>query len=94
MICILHILLQGGILNNATIFSTNYEIAWLLELMCISAVNCYALISGYIMYNIKVKYKRIVNLWFQVIFYSVGITFIYAVFNRIGFLSGGVTIIN
>lgn len=44
--------------------------------LCYAAVDIFALISGYVMYEAKVKYSRIVGLWFQVTFYSVVLSLI------------------
>ncbi len=80
MVSTLHILGQGGILANAGVLSVNYEIAWFLEIAAYCAVNCFALISGYVYGNSKFKYSRIVSLWLQVTFYTVIITAIFAIF--------------
>lgn len=76
MVVILHILGQGGILNNLN-FSINYQISWLLEILCYCAVNCFALCSGFIMSQIKFKYTRIFKLWITVFFYSFIITLLF-----------------
>jgi len=80
MVVILHILGQGGILENTDMLSTNYEIVWFLEIASLCAVNCYALISGYVSVDIEFKYYRIISLWLQVVFYTVIITMIFAIF--------------
>ena len=69
-VVILHVLGQGGILDKASPDGALYWIAWLLEIMALCAVNCFALISGYIMVNKTIKLKNILGLWFQVFFYS------------------------
>lgn len=79
LVCMLHVLGAGGILQNTTT-STNFQLAWFLETLAFCAVNCYALISGYVGLNSKHKYSGIVNLWLQVVFYSVLIT---ALFSRL-----------
>lgn len=60
-VCLLHILGQGGILAKTVKYSARYEIAWFLEITAYCAVNCYALISGYV--GAGAKYKRS-NLWY------------------------------
>lgn len=70
MIPVLHTLGHGGILENSTKLSIHNEIAWLLEIASYCAVNCYALISGYVGYGKKQKYCNIIYLYFQVIFYT------------------------
>ena len=58
MIVVLHVLKKGGILENAEVNSAHYYVAWVLEALCIGAVNCYALISGYVGVNSKIKYHK------------------------------------
>ncbi len=79
MVTTLHILGQGGILAHAGVLTLNYEIAWFLEIAAACAVNCYALVSGYVSVNSKFQYSRIVSLWLQVTFYTVIITGIFAI---------------
>ncbi|MEE0928807.1 MAG: acyltransferase [Acutalibacteraceae bacterium] len=73
MVVILHILGQGGVLKAAKTMSAGYEVAWFLEILCYCAVNCYALISGYVGVESRFKYSGIVCIWLQVVFYAVGI---------------------
>lgn len=78
-IIILHILGQGGILNNPTPLTANYKMAYFLETAAYCAVNCYALISGYVGISSKFKYSNIIYLWIQVVFYTVLITVVFAI---------------
>ncbi len=71
MIVTLHVLKQGGILDNAVQGTTHYYAVWILEAACMGAVNCYALISGYVGVNSKTKYHKIAVLWLEVAFYCV-----------------------
>lgn len=73
MVCTLHILDQGGAMND-----TYYDIrvAQLIQAMSYGASNCFALISGYVGVDAKVKYRSIFRLWMQVVFYCVGITLV------------------
>lgn len=48
MIVTLHLLGHGGILNNLEPFTSGHYSAWTLEIIAYCAVNCYALISGYV----------------------------------------------
>ncbi len=74
MVCILHVLGAGGVLGATKPFSAHYNTAWLLETLTFCAVNCYAIISGYVGVYAKHRYSGIVNLWLQVFFYSLLIT--------------------
>lgn len=71
MIIVLHILGIGGVLQTALPNSIVYKIAWFMEIVAYCAVNCYALISGYVGVNSKFRLSHILNLWLQVCFYSV-----------------------
>nr|MCR4925311.1 acyltransferase [Clostridiales bacterium] len=48
-------------------------------ILCYCAVNCYALISGYVGVNSKHKYSNIAILWLRVLFYSVIICIIFKI---------------
>ena len=76
MILFLHVLGRGGILTHATKLSTQYEVAWLLETASYCAVNCYALISGYVGVRSRFRFSNLLQLWLQVVTYSFGITVI------------------
>lgn len=70
----LHILGQGGIISNLEALSLKSEIAWFLETCAYCAVNCFALISGYVGIKSKYKYANLAVLWIQTVFYTVTIT--------------------
>lgn len=78
MVVVLHVLGQGGVLKSSEPLSTSWSIAWLLEIMAYCAVNCYALISGYVGVNSKMKYSNIAYMWLQVAFYTVLISAVFA----------------
>lgn len=72
MVVMLHILGQGGLLAAAEENSVKYWILWFVEMACFCAVDCFALISGYVMYKTAAKLSKVLNLWLQVVFYAVG----------------------
>ena len=80
LVLTLHVLGQGGVLGaiSKTSSPDSYNVAWLLETAAYCAVNCYALISGYVGVKSKFKYTNIVVLWMQVAFYTVGFTVLYS----------------
>lgn len=71
MVVVLHLLGGGEILEYFSLCSLEYEAAWVLELIAFPAVNCYALISGYVSVDAKYGYSNIIMLWLQVCFYTV-----------------------
>jgi len=70
MVIMLHNLLQGGVLSFKT-SSFNNMGYWFLENLSISAVNIFALISGFLMVDKNFNYHRIIRLWKIVLFWSV-----------------------
>lgn len=74
MVCILHTLLQGGIINACEFGTPEHYIYLFLEILCYCAVDGFALISGYTASDKPQNYSKIVDMWFQVFFYSFVIT--------------------
>ena len=74
MVITLHVLGRGGIIYNADRTDLLYWVAWFLESCCYGAVNCFALVSGYVMFKRPVKVSNLVSLWLQTCFYSLLIT--------------------
>ena len=72
MVVSLHYLGKGGLLDKAGHGADVYTVAWLLESLSISAVNTYALISGYLLCKKSFRSGRLVKIWLQTLFYSVG----------------------
>ena len=71
MVVVLHVLGHGGILDITTGLTLKGEVAWFLEIACYCAVNCYALISGYVAYKSNRKWRTFISLWLQVVFYCI-----------------------
>lgn len=81
MIALLHVLGIGGIIGAAAGTSSYYPV-YLMQNAAFCAVNCYALVSGYLMLGKKIKPSRITELWFEVFFYSVSISAIMMIVYR------------
>lgn len=81
MIALLHVLGMGGITGAAAGTSSYYPV-YLMQNAAFCAVNCYALVSGYLMLGKKIKPSRITELWFEVFFYSVSISAIMMIVYR------------
>lgn len=76
MIVILHLSYKGGLISSAKMNSTNYYSFYFILIICFVAVNLFAAVSGYLMIHSKWKLKKLISLWFTVIFYSYLILFI------------------
>ncbi len=70
-VVILHCLSAGGILENVVPLSTNFNVAWLLEIICLHSVNIFAIITGFVSVRSKHIWSRLADLWTSVVFYSV-----------------------
>ena len=86
MIIVLHIMKAGGILGSE-IAGLKYSVCWSIEAFCFCSVNCFAMISGVVGYKEEertFKFSRYIELWFQVAFYSVGVTALFFALNQYG----------
>ncbi|MBF0787684.1 acyltransferase family protein [Streptococcus sp. 19428wC2_LYSM12] len=90
MVCVLHVLGQGGILEALTAGSLRHKVFWLLEISSYCAVDSFAMISGYTAQNRKQRYEKIVSMWFQAFFYS----FVLTIFLSLLGIGGGLGIID
>ena len=76
MVVFLHYLGKGGLLDIKNTSNTYHIIYYFIEVLCIIAVNCYVLISGYFLTKSKFKWKKVLQLWLETLFYSIAIYFI------------------
>ena len=74
MVVVLHVLGAGGIVHTVDSSSPIYIMAWLMEFLAYCAVNCYALISGYVGIHSKFRFSSILLLWLQVASTTLAIT--------------------
>lgn len=77
MIICLHYFKYGGALHTLKPSDLNYYVALGLESLFIIAADCFILITGYYQISGKFKLKKVIDLWAQVIFYSVVISSIF-----------------
>ena len=77
MVVLLHILGKGGVLGAAPFPSLRYGAAWLLEAAAYCAVDCYALVSGYVSGGRR-RWADLATLWLRVAFYTATITALFA----------------
>lgn len=73
MVVVLHYLSKGQAIVPMTEDTGVLNLSlWFIEALCIVTINLYVLISGYFLLEAKWKFSRLLNLWFQVMFYSLG----------------------
>lgn len=75
MIVITHVLGKGGLRSSVEGHADSYFIVtWIIQVLVYGAVNCYALISGYVGINSRYRYSKLLSIWAQVFFYTFTIT--------------------
>lgn len=83
MIVVTHILGKGGIrdeVNGST--DIYFWITWLIQVIAYGAVNCYALISGYVGIHSHYRYSKALMLWLQVSFYTLGFALLFTILGQ------------
>ena len=75
----LHILGIGGIISGCELLSGQFLTAQLLRIAMLCAVNCYALISGYVGWDKRPKLSALAVLWLKAVVFCLIIT---ALFSR------------
>lgn len=77
MVICLHYLGHGGSLGILRHSNFNFYLAYAFESFSIIAVNCFILITGFFQINKEFQFKKVVDLWLQVFFYSILISSIF-----------------
>ena len=77
LIMLLHVLGQGGILKSAEVLSTNYDVAYFLEVLAYPSVAIFGMIMGYVGLNRKHSLSGWVYVFLQVLFYTIITTLIF-----------------
>lgn len=73
-VVMLHVLGRGGVVSASIsegLFSVKYLVLYWLYAFVYPAVNVFVLSTGYVMWNRKWRLSRLVELWIEVVFYSV-----------------------
>lgn len=70
MILLAHIL-KGNVSFIELPGSADYYILWTVKTVAAFSVNCFAMLTGYLMVNKPFALRRVVSMWMQVYFYSV-----------------------
>ena len=76
-----HGFLWGGVQDKLVFPSALYCIVRVLHTIEIPSVNCFVMLSGYFLITAEFKISRILKFWLQVIFYSVVLYLLLAIFG-------------
>ena len=79
-VVLLHVLTQGGVMQDSLQHTAKGIFVNYIYLIAVCAVDCFALISGYVGYKEecnRLRIARYLNIWLQVVFYSLLVPSIY-----------------
>ncbi len=79
MVCTIHVMSELCVLEGKG--AVYYERGFILAI-CSCAVNCFAIISGYVGVGSKYKLSRLAMLWLTVVFYTVSLTAVCCLINH------------
>ena len=74
----LHIIGIGGIITGSELLSVEFLTAQFLRIAMLCAVNCYALISGFVGWDRKPKLSGLATLWLKAVLFCLAITAFFA----------------
>ena len=75
MVVCLHAFNHGGLVEGTLVPSTaNFYLGNAMFTLCLPAVNCFVMISGYFLCTADFKLKKLISIWGQAFFYSISIT--------------------
>lgn len=84
MIVIGHCLFHGRVTAKLGYGTVNYFLSYLIQSFSVVHVNCFVMLAGYFSIDKQFKSQRLLKLWRQVLFYSLGIFLIWSVFDSTG----------
>lgn len=73
-VILLHLMGIGDICANTALHSPQFYLTQFIRIATYCAVNCYALISGFVAWDRKPRLSGLLNLWAKVIVFCVAIT--------------------
>lgn len=79
-VIILHLLGQGGLVEQSAPMPGKYYILSFLQILAYCAVNLYGITTGYLMCKKSFRLSRIVNIWLITVFWSVAVSCVFFLF--------------
>lgn len=76
LVILVHLIGNGGVTLGVSNNNSMFKLVILYMLFSISyaAVNCFGIITGYLLCDKKIDFSKWIRLWLTVLFYNVGIT--------------------
>ncbi|MCM1143280.1 MAG: acyltransferase [Blautia sp.] len=76
LVIMIHLMTKTSVLWEMNPGQPVYYISWFLYALCMTGVNCYVLISGYFWEETKFRFEKLLQIYFQVLFYSITIALV------------------
>ena len=76
LVIIFHIMNKGGLLAGIGDRSIRFYAAYWINTLSCCCVDCFVIISGYVLCTKKFRLSRFIDLWLEVVFWSVLITYV------------------
>ena len=76
----IHVMHYGGLQAYSDPSSAGFYLLWFLAISMHSVINCFALVSGFVLYDQTPKYTRILRLLFTVAYHGIVITLLFRLF--------------
>lgn len=73
-VIVIHVLHFGGLRTNATPADMGFYVIWFVGCAIVCTVNCFAIISGFVMYDHVFKYTNILRLFLTVVYHGLMIS--------------------
>lgn len=81
-IVLLHVIGQGGSTGHQAFASPAYFGFYTLRFLNEYAMNAFGMITGYVLVQSHLKISRLLSLWAEVLFYSIGISLLFILKDR------------
>ena len=76
----IHVMHYGGLRTNSDPSGLGYYLLWFWAISMYSVINCFALVSGFVLYDQTPKYTRILRLFLTVAYHGIVITLLFRLF--------------
>lgn len=93
MIITMHYMTKGMKIEKLSLdCGLRNAVFWILYAFCLSSVNVYVFLSGYFAIDSKWSIGKLLRLWAEVLFYSIGVPLVLSVFGVFDIRSAGLSV--
>jgi len=79
-VIVLHVMHYGGMRSHANPEDPGYYILWSLGVLLDCTVNCFIILSGFVMYDKRIKYTNIFRIYLTVLYHGLLVTGLFGIF--------------